>query len=259
MHYVIRGVVALVVVALLSVSLAACDVGTADDNGAGADGDGEDLDNGDGPGDGQLADDGTYDIDADGIPRFAAADYINLGSIHRISKFRSGVGHDYWDSVESCRSLKHYFEPAAGVVWSAVRVYSPVDGAVVRTNEEWAGAQVHVQSDDYPAFTFILFHVSLSEPLAVGDTVAAGQQLGTHIGTQTMSDVAVGVSTPNGWRLVSYFDVMTDSVFAAYKARGVTARSDVVISKEARDADPLTCDGEAFADEGNLENWVILD
>jgi len=73
-----------------------------------------------------------------------------------------------------------------------------------------------------------------------------------------MSDIAVGVNTPNGWKLISYFDVMTDSVFQNYQARGLTSRNDVIISKEARDGDPLTCDGEEFTDGGNLENWIIL-
>jgi hypothetical protein len=32
----------------------------------------------------------------------------------------------------------------------------------------------------------------------------------------------------------------------------------VIILKETRDADPLTCDGEEFLESGNLENWVTL-
>jgi hypothetical protein len=202
--------------------------------------------------------DDTYDVDARGIPRFANADYIDLDKIHRISRFRSSVGHDYWDDFERCRSLKHYFEPKDTVDWSTVEISSPVTGTIFRKYDEWAGTQVHIKSDSFPAFYFIIFHINLSNPLNVGDKVQTRQKLGTHIGSQTMSDIAVGVSTPSGWRLVSYFDVMTDSVFAGYHARGVASRSDAVISREARDADTLRCNGDMFLNTGTLENWIIL-
>ena len=203
-------------------------------------------------------DNGTYDVDANGIPQFVNVDYIELNKIHQISKFRSGIGHDYSDDFESNRSMKHYFQPKASVDWASVQIFSPVDGVVVDADDGWAGTQVRIQSDAYPAFFFILFHVDLGNPLHVGDAVAAGTQLGTHIGSQTMSDIAVGVNTPDGWKLVSYFNVMTDAVFQHYQARGLNSRNDAIISKEERDADQLTCVGEDFVDSGNLENWVVL-
>ena len=43
----------------------------------------------------------TYDVDANGIPKFVTVDYIELGKIYRISKFRSGEGHYYSDDFES--------------------------------------------------------------------------------------------------------------------------------------------------------------
>jgi hypothetical protein len=200
----------------------------------------------------------TYDIDANGIPRFARADYVALEHIRRISRFRSGVGHDYSDDFESCRSMKHYFQPKTDVDWSAVRIFAPVSGTVTVAEEGWAGAQVHIKPHEYPAFVVIIFHVNTGNALRVGDVVAAGQPLGTHIGSQTMSDVAIGVSTPGGWRLVSYYEVMTDSVFQAHRARGLSSRNAAIISKAARDSAPLVCSGETFADDGNLENWITL-
>lgn len=184
-----------------------------------------------------------YDVDANGIPKFVAVNYIELQKIERISKFRSSFGHDYPDAFESCRNMKHYFNPKS---------------TVSRIFDEWAGTQVQIRSQSYPAFFFIIFHVNLSSPLSVGDTVRYGQQLGMHIGSQTMSDIAAGVNTPTGWKLVSYFDVMTDALFQAYHARGLNARSDVIISKAARDADPLTCNGETFTTTGSLGSWVNL-
>ncbi|HVP56546.1 MAG TPA: hypothetical protein VMU02_00500, partial [bacterium] len=106
------------------------------------------------------------------------------------------------------------------------------------------------------AFHFMIFHVAMVHPFAVGDVIAAGELLGNHIGDQTMSDIAVGVSTPNGWKLVSYFDVMTDSLFQSYQAAGVSSRDTLIIPREARDADPLTCSGETIVGSGSLENWV---
>ena len=200
----------------------------------------------------------TYDVNAKGIPKFVGVDYIKLGKILRISKFRSGIGHDYSDGFESCRSMKHYFEPKANADWSTVKVYSPVEGTVSGFTQESAGTQVSIQSKEYPAFYLNIFHINLASPLKVGDPVGAGQQLGTHIGSQTMSDIAVGVNTPSGRKLLSWFDVISDPVFQQCQPRGLVSRTDAIISKQARDADPLSCNGEAFTNAGNLGNWVNL-
>lgn len=207
----------------------------------------------------------TYDVDKNGIPKFVRTDYIELSKIQKISRFRSAYGHNYSDEFEQCRSMKHYYWPFGGdpgqthtPSWATVNIYSPVRGTISRVFEEWAGTQIQVQSGEFPAFHFILFHVAVANPVAVGDVVAAGQLLGNHIGDQTMSDIAVGVNTPGGWKLVSYFDVLTDSLFQSYQAAGVSSRDALIISKEARDADPLTCSGETFSDVGTLEDWVTI-
>lgn len=85
------------------------------------------------------------------------------------------------------------------------------------------------------------------------------QLLGTHIGSQTMSDIAVIVNDPtHQGRMVSYFDVITDAVFNEYINRGVAKREDMIISKATRDARPLTCNGDTFTSSDSLENWVVL-
>jgi hypothetical protein len=189
---------------------------------------------------------------------FINTDYIELNKIEQISKFRSGIGHDYRDDAESCRSMKHYYQPLGNISWSSVKIFSPVGGKIVRTFDEWAGTQVWIQPSKQPAFTIMIFHIALLKPLAVGDSVTAGEQLGTHIGSQTMSDIAVGYSSGKTWQLVSYFSVMSDSLFKSYSSRGITSRSDLMISRTARDADPLNCNGETFGTSGTLENWVLL-
>lgn len=204
----------------------------------------------------------TYDVNANGIPEFISTNYIELAKIQQISCFRSGIGHDYSDDFESCRSMKHYFQPSNTVDWSAVQITSPVTGTITSLMGETltnGGTQIHIQPQAWPAFTVIIFHVQTNNMLAVGNTVTAGQSLGTHIGPQTTSDIAVGVNTPEGYQLVSYFDVMTDSLFAAYQARGVNSRTNLIISAAARDADPLTCDTNGiFLTPGSLTNWVDL-
>lgn len=145
----------------------------------------------------------------------------------------------------------------SGANWSAIPIFAPAAGTVVHMHDEWAGTQVHISPTGYPAIRLVLFHVTV-QGLAVDQRVEAGQRIGTHVGTQTWSDVAVRVETPAGFRLVSWFDVMTDAVFEAYRARGVAQRSDLVIGRELRDAHPLTCSGESFTGTGTLENWVTL-
>jgi len=201
----------------------------------------------------------TFNSIQNGIPQFVDKNYIELDKIHRISKFRSGIGHDYSDNFESCRSMKHYFEPDSISNWSQVKIFSPVNGSVSSLYLEGMGAQVDIKSTIYPDITFTIFHVRLSTSLNIGDKVAAGQELGTHYGSLTMSDIAVRVGTQDGkFVLISYFDLLTGQLFQAYQARGVNSRGDLIISKEGRNADPLSCNGEIFANGGKIVNWVNL-
>jgi hypothetical protein len=200
-----------------------------------------------------------YDLDRLGPPPFVTADYIDLAAIAAISRFRSGEGHDYADSAETCRSMKHYFRPREGVDAAAIGIYAPVTGTVAYVRDDLWGQQVGIQPDVYPAFTVILFHVNPARSLAPGMRLASGERLGTHVGSETWSDVAVGVDTPAGYRLVSWFEVLTDDVWRDYRARGLEARAETIISRAARDADPLTCgpDGR-FVGRGTLPGWVEL-
>jgi hypothetical protein len=197
----------------------------------------------------------TYDWDTLGTPMFVDTDYIELVKIDRISMFRSGEGHDYSDDFESCRSMKHYYVPESAVVPTSIVITSPVDGVVTGYINEDAGVQVGIESNAYPGIIFIAFHVDLVTPLNPGDAVTKGQALGTHNGGVVSSDIAVGIASTTGWRLVSFLDTMTNGLFAAYQARGMTVRSDGIISKAARDADPLTCIGEMFVSPGSLPGY----
>jgi hypothetical protein len=201
----------------------------------------------------------TFDLDRSAIPKLVEADYIELSKIASISKFRSAEGHDYSDDFESCRSMKHYFKPSPEVDWSRVRIFSPVAGAILRTEEEQrAGTKVEIQAQQCAAVVFIIHHVRLCAPLRRGDRVVAGQTLGVHIGKETYSDIAVAINTPKGRKLVSYFEVMPDSVFRHYQARGLTSRAASIISKESRDADSLSCLSGSFTSRGHIPSWITL-
>jgi len=207
----------------------------------------------------------TYDGNINMLPQFIASQCIELNKIQKISKFRSGEGHDYSDDFESCRSMKHYFLPKNDLPYQTVKIISPVNGTITGTTEEWEetdlwkGTAIGIKPENHEAFHLVLFHINLSKPLRVGDKVLAGQELGlSEKISGTVSDFAVGVLTPGGHKLVSYFEVMTDSLFSDYQGRGMTSRNDAIITREERDADPLTCIGETFVDTGNLENWVTL-
>jgi len=201
----------------------------------------------------------TYDVTTKGLPLLIEANYIDLESIDWVSLFRSSSGHDFIDDFEVCRSMKHYFNPIATVEWSEIEVYSPINGTIVGwTNDGDKGTAITIESSAFPGVAVTAFHVSLTSPPAIGDTVAAGDRLGTHYGSESNSDIAVGIVKPDGYMLVSYFDVMTDDVFRDYEARGASSRSDFVITAAERDADPLTCEGEEFSSSGTLPQWFDL-
>jgi hypothetical protein len=200
-----------------------------------------------------------WDIDKSGIPKFIGTNFIELDKIYRISKFRSGVGHDYSDAVEQCRSMKHYFEPKPDIDWTTVRIFSPVTGKITRVEQEMYGTKIEIASDEYPAFRFSIFHINLSAQRNVDDKVVAGEQLGNHIGSQTMSDISVIVNDPaRQGRMVSFFETLKDEAFTEYSNHGIASRQELMISKELRDANPLTCSGDVFMTTDILENWVIV-
>jgi hypothetical protein len=191
----------------------------------------------------------VYDIDKQGIPQFIAYDYIELDKIMQISRFRSDAGHIFIDDfeTEASGSMKHYFVPLAAVDPAAIKIYSPVDGTIAKLTLEWAGYLVEITPQDYPAFSIWIFHVNLNGNLHVGSKLSAGQELGTHLGAQTQSDVAVWVNTPgNRRKLLSYFEVMPIDIFLLYQNRGVAQREDLIIPKDAAEAEQIYIDADEY-------------
>lgn len=208
----------------------------------------------------------------DGIGRFASVFYFDLEHVERISRFRSGLGHDYADYYEACRSMKHYICPndcdgpnspppgSHDPPWTELELRAPADSSVVRMDvEQTYGTQLVLAPDGLPDVFVKIFHVTPGSGVFVGAHLEAGQVIGTHATDLTMSDIAVERHLPAGFKLYSFFEVLTDEAFAPLLARGVPSREALQISAAERDADPLACDGERFLSEGALENWVELD
>lgn len=194
-------------------------------------------------------------VDEKNPPKLVQADWIDLSKITQISKFRSDAGHDYSDGNETCRSMKHYFIPfnQEGDINKlavptpeepAITIYAPADGEIVDISTERTpvGRQVHLRPDGHPEIVFRLFHIYLVDGVNVGSKVKAGQQIG-KIGAHQGTDIAVEARTIGKVIDLSYFDLMPDSIFAKYQARGIKDRSELTVSKEYRDAHPMKCLG----------------
>jgi len=105
----------------------------------------------------------------DEIPRFVTRDFTQLEKIDKISKFRSGEGHDYSDFIETCRTMKHYYDPKSeNKANNVIEIYSPVDGEIeelvhagLGTSGELIGKRIHIKSSEYPSYSFVLFHIDL--------------------------------------------------------------------------------------------------
>jgi len=209
-------------------------------------------------------------FDPDNISKAAKFNFTELDKFSRMSKLRSGVGHDYsFPSAEydpdgkSCRSMKHYFIPN-GVPrdnasyrttphtfeWMSLKFFAPADGVI--TNVEYATtpdgeeAQFSIQSADYPGYYFNFLHVKPSEGLVEGSSVEAGQQIGTLGNEESWGEIGVEVRVNSRESyFVSFLQVVTDQVLEAYVDRGLVSVSEAIVTRGQRDATPLACGGDA--------------
>lgn len=221
-------------------------------------------------------------IDEANIPKFVKNDFVDLEKISSISKFRSGAGHDFSNNGETCRSMKHYFAPEFTEEAqdymnenegrplppdgeTDIDIFSPVDGVITAIDaddkEMSYGKQIYIKSSEYPKYTFRLFHIH-ADSLKKGDKVESGEKIGI-ISSGQMTDIAINYGSMRKGQFLSYFDVMTDELFENYVERGATDRSDFIISKEERDANPLECNGEWFKEQYDSEedndHWFYFD
>jgi len=212
--------------------------------------------------------------------------YIALKHIEKISKFRSGAGHDFsydgdliangfyeveTDPTETNRSMKHYFHVIEQYreTNTTIPIYAPFDGTIHRVSNDshWRGftdKQVWIQSNANPNYYAVIFHVNLSDtfPQAWNDypqnlwpywepndsqylkiTMQAGEIIGFADTRQiASSDIAI-LHKVSGqeYHYLSFFDsaVMPYSVFQEFVDKGITSQSNLIFSKDYRDANPI--------------------
>lgn len=204
-------------------------------------------------------------VDITNPPKFIQADFIDLSKIYSISKFRSGEGHDFSGNGETCRSMKHYFNPQVDVSIKPekaadgrtipplpdgvhdIDIFSPVDGTIIDITSERlpVGEQLYIQPADAKGYTIRLFHVYKITGIQKGVTVKAGQKIGVISGYST-TDISVEGGSDN---FVSYFQVLPDALFGAYTKRGATTRDDFIFSRGYRDANPIACNQDKQGDQ----------
>jgi hypothetical protein len=215
-------------------------------------------------------------LDENNLPKFIKANYINLDDVGYVSQFRSNNGHDFSDATSPCSSMKHYFDfpedrmlriggvkdiPPTPTVATGEPIYSPVDGTIVGISSENfpLGKQFSIRVASDPQFTVRIFHTYPLDGVAVGKTVKAGEQIGIITKGQG-SDIAVEANALTGRTFYSIFEVMSDDLFAQYKAHGATSRDQFILSADYRKQHPLKCEGEQFVDgdQGGRKEWVKL-
>ena len=221
----------------------------------------------------EAGESGSYyaeSFDPDNILKAAKFNFTESDKFSRMSKLRSGVGHDYsFPSAEydpdgkSCRSMKHYLVPN-GVLrdnasykttphtfeWMSIKFFAPVEGVITNveytTTSDGQEAQFSIQSADYPGYYFNFLHVKPSEGLVEGSSVEAGQQIGTLGNEEAWGEIGVEVRVNSREAyFVSFLQVATDQVLEAYIDRGLVSVSDVIVTREQREATPLACGGDA--------------
>lgn len=202
----------------------------------------------------------SYDLGSLGPPRILDANYIDLSKIERISRFRSTVGHSFTDGSETCRSMKHYFQPKLSVDWTSVDIYAPVSGTIWLISSDGAyGKRIVLRPREMALLYVTIFHVNIDSGIVAGTWVESGDHIGRHASSSTMSDIAISIGPNRGDTLISYFEAMTDEVFSPYYERGISSRDAAIITQAERDADPVPCVGESgFTVHGTLPDWLIL-
>lgn len=176
------------------------------------------------------------------LPKIITANYQDLNNIAAVSRFRSGIGHDAADSFESCRSLKHYFIYKTTISdTTKSKLFSPVNGKVMALMPDGKDKQIWIRPDGFPNYSIRIYHAKPLDHIKKGAVVKAGDHIAFQSRSDTNSDIQVGISSTTRTRFVSYFELLTDELFESYKNLGIKDRSEFIISKEQRDADPLKC------------------
>jgi len=177
--------------------------------------------------------------------RFMTHAHTELGKVSMISRFRSGMGHDYSTEPDSCCSMKHYFDFGFWD-WSQVMMFAPCNGTVAYWQPELlpnSGFQLGLTPTGKPDMMVSMFHLAgNASSYKNGTVLTAGQYLANHTGSITDSDLAVRNLTSN--TLLSFFQFIDDSVMELYAQHCVKDRHMMTIPSADRLKYPLSpCPG----------------
>ncbi|MHA1270696.1 MAG: hypothetical protein ACTSPY_12960 [Candidatus Helarchaeota archaeon] len=198
------------------------------------------------------------------VPRFVNNDWLELDKISAIGKFRSTLGHGYGRFGDNNpTSDKHYFMPF--FPWrntdDNISVFAPVRAMIISImweNHRFSdgsiqGKQIRLQSIEHPSIVFILFHINV-EPfnLHLFQIVEPGQVIGyLDVRENSTTDIAVY----RGGVYISWFEVLSDSLFETYKDRGIKTR-EMMIKTDAQVAESAA-NGYDFTNN-DPSDWVRL-
>lgn len=206
--------------------------------------------------------------------------FIDLNQVHRITKYRSCIGHQTVDqySDEPVSNMQHYVGTDPRISTDQVKIFAPFDGYVLGNSPfTLADGLTMIPKSGIPWWPFNQWRFSMSDGASVlpkfqdppihevkaGDLIGyldpydrGGKKrlTGTHL---RVGITAIPPMFKNGngepyKKLDSVFNYISDEVFAQYQAfiPGLARREDFIISKVWRQAHPCKF-------RGNGPNFII--
>ena len=232
-------------------------------------------------------DDGESEPTDEGWPsedeKYITAVPVDLSQIESISKYRSCAGHDrsgynFEKTLETDRSMKHYFYPAPEFVDTTdqVKLYAPFDGTVltfVRNSNKFPGridGSISFSTPLDPNVSFTFGHINAIRDFTPGEDLTAGDFIG-YAATYEGGDFDLDLTAKHKRQVIpgndessveilgSIFDHMTNPVLTEFAEHGLTPQN-TKFSEEFRDANPCNYPD---VDESHLgrenDDWIRLD
>lgn len=200
------------------------------------------------------------------------ANFIDLVTVEKISKYRSCQGHTVvpQDESESARNMKHYIVLKPQYLGgNKAAVYSPISGIVTSTRAEpqkglegeiWLG----IKGSNWDVS---IQHLVILDSIKEGQRIKAGEIIGyvANKGIDVVYGVgAQSVKTIDGYQspylqLDSPFSHLSESVATLYRAEGIEV-ADLLYTKEYRDQNPCKFRDQrgGLNDIDHPEDWVTI-
>lgn len=216
-----------------------------------------------------------YSIDETNLPQFVASPIIQPEHLGSISKFRSGFGENVTSGDETCSNMQqHLLPPSNAGFFDAnalpaktidaaknIPVFIPVDGKILSINpaSNGQGSVIRFRANDQKAYIFSLIQVYPLDDLKIGDTLNAGDRIGSKTPQQSVIISVEAQTIFSGRVLVPFTSLLTESAFTEnFANRAEGGRSVYVITRKTRAQEKLTCDGNKFVypNYGNVSSGL---